>query len=201
MAVTAGDIVRVTVNSILPGPNTAQNIHYYLAGSGYNETEANTVNTVGAQADAAYALLNSIISNAVNPGGVDVAVSTDGGSTFNAIGTYVPSTYSPAAATQMLPHGAAAIVRFQTDGLGEQGRKFIGGIVEGNQTESNLDAGAIAALINFGNSLNNLLVTGTGTLMPGWYSVVNTAFRPYSNTYVVNAVIGYQRRRKPGVGI
>jgi hypothetical protein len=85
--------------------------------------------------------------------------------------------------------------------LGEQGRKFIPGLTETQQAGSTLVAGAVTALINFGdNTITPRSVSG-GTMISGWWSEASAAFRPYATTYILNLIMGYQRRRKPGVGI
>lgn len=201
MAIVAGDVLRATATTVMPDGVSAQNIWHFVANAGVSATEASVVGAIAARIDAAMANLNSIVDADCSVGAIEVSKRNPTTGDWDAIGTGTFSTYNPSAAGDMLPHGCAAIVRFTTLGKGEQGRKFIAGLTEAQQVDSNLGAGAVTALINFGAAAIISDSVSGGTISPGWWSEVNTAFRPYASVFVINAILGYQRRRKPGVGI
>ncbi len=201
MTVTTGDIVRATVNLILPGPNIAQNVYHYLAGAGVAESETNVINTLSFLINSTYVNIDSLLANTITPGEIAFAVSNDNGATYSDIGTGAFTTFAPSSVNDMLPHGAAAVCRFAGVGTGRQGRKFISGITEAHQDESTLTAGAVTGLVFFALAVTSNATVAGGQLLAGWQRSNPLGFIQYSGSVFVNTVMGYQRRRKPGVGI
>ena len=107
-------------------------------------------------------------------------------------------------ATEATPHGVAAVVTATTSRPQTRARKFIPGFIRNDVVDSNWAAGALTALNAFATSwLTDQAVVGNAYLVPVVVSVAGpTAGTVFALvTGVVAGISGYQRRRKPGVGI
>jgi hypothetical protein len=103
----------------------------------------------------------------------------------------------------MLPHGVAGVIHAKSLDPDVQGAKYIGGIVETQHETAGFVAQAMTAMVDFAQIWTQSFVgsaTG-GDFVPGVWSVVQTNLRLFSGVEIVNVTAGYQRRRKPGVGI
>jgi hypothetical protein len=105
-------------------------------------------------------------------------------------------------ATDMFPHGVAAVVHAKTTDPDVQATKYLAGLTENQALDSDLIANAVTDLALFCDLWTTARVgaaTG-GDITPGVWSVAQGQFRGFLGGYVVNSLLGYQRRRKPGVG-
>ena len=107
-------------------------------------------------------------------------------------------------ATDPLPNGVAGIVGFLIPGRPRTPLNFLAGWGEGTLVDNNLSASAIAACLLFALDWRAgpaAVGSPTFTWVSGLYSRVDHAFLAAGLTAFVNIIAGYQRRRKPGVGI
>jgi hypothetical protein len=106
-------------------------------------------------------------------------------------------------AADPLPHGVALVQSFRTTNPDVDGRKFWGGFTEGEQAAGSWVAGLLTDAIASGVDVIEEYTDGTSgnVYTPGVWSPTREAFLVYSGTFLTNAIVGYQRRRKPGVGI
>jgi hypothetical protein len=107
------------------------------------------------------------------------------------------------AATDMLPHGAAAVIHAKTTDPDVQGTKYVPGLAEGSQASSVWTGAALTALVSFANNWTQSFdgdIT-EALIGPGVWSPTRENFFLFNQVEVVNTLVGYQRRRKPGVGI
>jgi len=105
--------------------------------------------------------------------------------------------------TEMLPHGVAAVITAYTSHPRVRCRKFFPGLAEGDCSGSTLlpalqtDLTSMAALW-----LTGIVVTGAAKL----YAQALSVSGAYAGTVsplvaaAISPIMGYQRRRKPGVG-
>lgn len=102
-----------------------------------------------------------------------------------------------------LPHGVAAIINFLTTDPDVQGRKFIPGMIEGNSTDGGWVASLIANLVLAGVSWSEQYTDATSgnVYTPAVWSPTNLNAFGMIGHGAVSTIPGYQRRRKPGVGI
>lgn len=106
----------------------------------------------------------------------------------------------------MLSHGASNVARVKLAKGKGQGRKFWAGMTETQQAESVINAGAMAVYIMLGSLYGDLVDSANfpgvvNTYQPGTFRQdLSTPFREFLNTPFISNIIGYQRRRKPGVG-
>ena len=103
------------------------------------------------------------------------------------------------------PNGIAALMRFATEELRRQGRKFVPGMLEANVTNDALQSLILTPLIATAALLNNDIIAGGATLRPCTFNStpLSPRFETHSKfiqTSFVNALVSYQRRRQPGSG-
>lgn len=201
MTVVSSNIVRATVNMLMPDSSTHQNVFFYRAGSGVNDTDSNVIAAIETSLGTAYADIDAMLNTNNLFGDVEVALSTNGGATFFDIGSQPMSIPNPVDTTDMSPHGVAAVIRFGGEGTGRQGRKFIGGISEDWFTRSTIITLGVSNLALFATLLNNDIAVAGGDLEFGWLRRTPLSFIKHSGVVTVNTTVGYQRRRKPGVGV
>lgn len=200
MTIAAGDIVRCTLWYNLPDLQTNQNVCYYLAGAGVSDTDANVATALEAQMDTSYALLDTILDANIEPGEIKLSKYNAGTNKWESFATSVVTEPDGAGVGITMANTVAGVVRFFTDGLGQQGRKYISGIMQGNLTENTWTGPTITALLNYGQAYHDAVAVAGGNLLPGWWDVVNKAHRAYNTQVAVNAIAGTQVRRKPGRG-
>ena len=104
---------------------------------------------------------------------------------------------------QMIAHGVAAVMRVVGTAASVISRKYFPGL-----TETWISAGKWTsdAITNLGTALviwmsKRDVTEPAGKLVPGTWSTRGNQFVPFSLTGFVSMYAGYQRRRKPGVGM
>lgn len=102
---------------------------------------------------------------------------------------------------QQLPNGAAALVRLYTALPRRQGRKFISGISGSQYLDAGWEALMLADMALFVADSVVSIATANGTLQPGLFNTVTESYIPFKGAGAINVFCGYQRRRRPGVGI
>lgn len=203
MAVAQGTILRVVASLIFPDDVIMQNVFHLVLTTIVGDGDDDTVGAdMEEYIEDIYDEIASLIVATITTNTVIVykwdPVDSDWDEVF-----VEDWNFTPLNANDMLPHGVAAVQSFTTTDPDVRGRKFWGGITEFYQDESALSAAAITALIAAGVQVVGSFVApvGANVYTPGVWSPTEEAFFPYGGTVITNAVLGYQRRRKPGVGI
>lgn len=201
MTVNAGDIIRVTFNMVGPSAQVAQNVYHYIASAGVSDSDNNAITAIRDTLDAAHTALNTFVSSNWTYADYTFSKSTDGGATFDDFGNTPSLATDPSSVDDPFPSGAAPVVLFNGSGTGRQGRKFLAGFRETAAADDVLNGAAVAALANYAANVVVQRAVAGGTLNPGWLRRNPLGFTQYTGTFGVNTIVGYQRRRKPGVGI
>lgn len=203
MSLSDGDILRLVTSFLLPDSVIAQMVfNVAFADTGGSAEEIDVVDDL---VDWAEAMLTHLLTRIVpecTTTDVKVYVYDAVDDDWDEVGTDTWSvTFTNA--SEMLPHGIAAVVHARTINPDVQGTKFIPGLGEATQVESDLSVGILADLVDFAAEwVAPFVGAATGAdFAPLIWSVVRTTPILMSGDTVVNAQVGYQRRRKPGVGI
>lgn len=203
MAVAAGTILRAVAEVIMPSSTVAQNVFYLqFDDDGTSNSDQDVVDDIVEWLDIVYTSFKGKVSDTVLPGEVKVYKWDTVGLDWDEVGSNSLVTVF-SGTDQMLPHGVAPVITGRTSDPDVNGRKFLPGFAEDTCNASALTGATISALL----ITAALWVTDfTGTLTgsnfnPGVWSVVQVAFKAFVDHIIVNGIIGYQRRRKPGVGI
>ena len=203
---TVNDILRVTLAGTMSNLDVWNNVYHYKVISG-GETDYDViVAAIEAHFDNAYANVEAVLHQDVET--TDIIVSEwdftahewDGKAQSSA------ACLDGSVNTDALPNGNAIVVRFFTDELRRQARKFLPGIPEANTVLNNITAGTATAAVNFAADIVSDITAGGATLTPCTFNDTPTSVRYetdslFTGDYFVNTGVGYQRRRQPGAGI
>lgn len=99
-----------------------------------------------------------------------------------------------------LPWGVSPVAKWRTGGVKSLARKFLFGFVEDTQDDGRWGGGVITNMIAFATAyLSPRVLTGGGSVQAVIWSKRSAAWRTFISA-AANAIAGYQRRRKEGVG-
>lgn len=206
MTIDVGDVIQLVMTWDTPLASVAQNVWHMQMVSGAGADEADILAAVETQLQVAFTDIDGFIADdfeAVTLEGFvrDVALHQ-----WDGFGAEVLSSMIGLSTGDYEPHGVAAVCRWFTESLRRQGRIFLPGLVETAIVGGVISASPEADLALFmADFMTDISVTG-GLLTLCTYNV-----EPLSALYesaslaigvaVINSLPGYQRRRKPGVGL
>lgn len=203
MAISDGTILRIVASLLFPENVIAQNVFYAVfADTGTSDDEDDVVLDLADWIEAAYVNITGRVAQEIDLTGIKVyeydPIDTD----WDEVGEAVIN-YDFTGTGDMSAHGVCFVIHAKTTDPDVQAAKFMGGVSD-TQIEDGL---FIAATINdmalFADDWATPFVgTATGAdFAPGVWSPTHTNFFLFNGTEVLNTIPGYQRRRKPGVGI
>ena len=187
----------------MPQATVAQNVFYAMfLDDGGSNADQDVVDDCAEWLDDIYGALDSEIQATVVPGECKVFQWDPIGGDWDEVGSQT-LTFATSGTDQMLPHGVAPVITGRTVDPDVNGRKFFAGFDEAQCNESQVAGTALTALLVAGALwLAPFTGTATGSTFDGGvWSGVQLAFKKFVDNLIVNGIIGYQRRRKPGVGI
>jgi len=197
---SADDVYRAAVHITLPEQVDAYNILGLkcIAGSC---TDAEFLAAAATYIQNVYATVDDVLQQ-----NVDLAETTITKVVFSVdkwivdalVGTFLP-TFTATETGDMLPHIMAMVLTLPTAIPKKRGRVFIPGLSEEHQDDSLLDSTAATALGNFGTTLRSGFTAGGASF--NYHVLGNDGLATYPTSFVVNGIMGSNRRRKPGVGI
>lgn len=196
-----GDRFRVTATFLMPESTIAQWVWHYIQEQSGDPDEQILLDAIETVLTAAWTEIAGDVAPVVQGDTLELAKFDAVTNKFNTTLTNDISALVGTAVDEMLPHQEAAVVKFFTPIAKSLGKKFIFGLTEAQQEDSILIASAIAALILFADEFR-VRVTPQGIqFAPGNFDPVLDTFRKWTNTVSVNAILGTQDRRRPGIGI
>jgi hypothetical protein len=199
MAISDGMKLKGVQEVLLVGDVVALNIFYWRAD--FIEEQQNSIVAGGMeeQIEAIYTELIAMIDDGAELG--ELRCYKQVGLAWDLFKVRSPEvTFT--GGTDMLPHGVSPLMRAYTEHPRVISRKYLPGFVETSQADGVLDGAALTALAaaadvwvtTFELSTNNNLVAGV-------YSTVREAVSEFDGVTVIPVHPGYQRRRRPGVGM
>lgn len=207
MTVTDGDILKVVVSWECPAFVIAQNVFYWQLNDPTpdNPTNAQIITALDTELTAMYGDLQTALSTEyeVEDFKTDrVEWVVDKWETVENLGLNDLSIVG-SNANDAVPHGVAAVITATTTRPQTRARKFLPGFGENLFEDSTLSGTILVALAAFITEwLNDRTVVGSAEIVPVVLGMVGAS---EGNIYpllaaAANAISGYQRRRKPGVG-
>lgn len=203
MAIQVTDRVRCVARMSDINGSLIENAYVLLHAGSAEVSNSAFLTAIEARLSAMYADIEAMMPNTLTP--TDIVcdlVEFEGGVLKNLghVGTIAWTTWSGGTGTgEGLPQGNAAVVNFPTASVGVQGRKYLGPFVENQQANGILESTFQSALATFAATLLSELSVGGQAFNSGVMSSKTANFVAYA-TAVIKAVVGYQRRRKSGVG-
>lgn len=207
MAVTDGDVLKVVLSIAMPNLQVGANVYYWRLDdpvpdspsaaqilSAINSKLTDMTNQIDQEISDEYNFDTATVEKVEWDGTKWETVENVGQTLIDIDGTQAPDA---------VPHGCAMVVTARTSRPQTRARKFLPGVYGTGTEDSTLAGTVITALGNYGLAwLGAQSVVGSAELVPAVTSVSG----PTAGTLfplvlaIVSSIIGYQRRRKPGVG-
>lgn len=203
MSIAEGVILKIAQHILLPDTQTAINVFWAElldnVGSG-PLADDDVLDAASNWMDSLYANLAASMADTVSGTLVEVWIVNESTGVLTPVGDEV-TTWDGTTADDALPNGIAAICSLKTTDTRVTGRKFIPGMTDAGATDNNLVGDALSRLALWAADWPvNFVDANDVEFNPGVYSGVLQSFFPASGVVIANAIVGYQRRRKPGVG-
>jgi hypothetical protein len=204
MSVNDGEVVKAVVSILLDDGTITNNVFHWIANLSAEVDNATVLAAVAAYLDDTWENLESILNVGIvfQPYYMSRVKWDDleGKWLMQELIGSAASTVTPTNSDAVSPNQIAGTVRATTARPKSYGRKFIPGISQNQMSGSELVSGAVIALTAFMYFwLDDITLGGYGTLSPGVPRTAANQFLQFV-TGEANAIVGTQRKRKPGVG-
>lgn len=201
MSLSSGDIIKIVVAFSMPDEVVMQLVTHYLIGTGADVDEGDTLDAIETVLGVAWDHIDALVLNAVTGETIKLSLWDTVAKRFDEVATKSTAVFDGSGSGEMLPHGAAAVLRFFTNQGRRQGRKFVSGLLETQQLNGSWIATAVTALALFAADWINGVTVDSTNVNQGVFDQALESFKGFQQSSAVNTVVGYQRRRKAGVGI
>ena len=203
MGLDAGEVVRAVAKMTDINGSLIENVYHWYNSGSIEVPSVDLLNAIEARLSTAYANIESHMPDTLTPLEIACDIVDFVGGVLKVVGPIGDIAWTNwAGGTSSgdgLPQGAAAVVNFPTLESGVQGRKYMGPLSEGSQNNGILTSTAQTNLGLFGDDVRAILTVSAQNLLSCLMSTKFDNFRTLAGV-IVPAVIGYQRRRKSGVG-
>ena len=196
-------ILKIVVSMLLPESVIAQNVFWALfENTGGSADEDDVMDDLADWVEAVYSDFLIKLDTEWSLDDIAVYQYDAGDDDFDEVGKQ-SVTGVGLVALDFLPHGAAIVTNANTTDSDVQGRKFWTGFTEGANANGLVDGAMFAAIaLVVDEWISPFVGAATGSdFVPGVYSLTRAAFSAFNQDSTFNIPWGYQRRRKPGVGM
>lgn len=203
MSIAEGTIIKIAQNYLLPDEQTAVNVYWAEvnnnAGPG-DLADADVLVAVSNWLDLLYAEVVATMADVVISTICEVWTVNEVTGDLTPVGDEA-TTWDGTSVNDPLPNGVSAICSMKTSETDVTGRKFLAGYHDTAADDNNLITTALVRLVDFALYWATQYVDANDVVLdPGVYSTALASFFGATGTIIANAIVGYQRRRKPGVG-
>ncbi len=198
---STGDVIKVVVAFTMPDSVVAQLVTHYLVGAGSDILESDALDDIDVALGFAWASIEARVHDGVLGDTIKLSVWDFTLNQFDEKASKSTSLFDGTSTDQMLPHGAAAVLRLFTAVGRRQGRKFIPGLAEAEQGDGTWGALTVTDLAICAARWDNVVTVDSTPVSAGVFNIITELFEIFSGTVAANTIVGYQRRRKAGVGI
>lgn len=202
MAIVSGDILRVVATLLFPDDVVMQNVFHLLVDTIVDGDENTVTQDMDDYLEDIYANIDNNYNQNVDGDEIKVYKRDTVNDDWDEIGTSA-LTVAGLESTGILPHGVCMVLNFTTEDPDVQGRKFFGGFTNISLSNGSWAGGLLtnAAAAGLDITAQYTDPSSSNVYEPGVWSPTNNQIFDYGPTIFVNTIPGYQRRRKPGVGI
>lgn len=202
MALGVGDILRTTINFLLPNGVFYQNVYHHIFDGTGGVSDAAVVADIETWAENMYFEIIAYVKTGTveQLSFVDqVEWSVDHWEVVANIGTFTPA-FGPTYAGETCPNQVSPFIVFKTSRPKSVGRKFLFPAPEGFQNAGIMSAAMITALVAFADdAVNDITIDVLNVLHPGIIRAGVNDFLVFE-VAIVTDLLGTQRRRRPGYG-
>jgi len=198
MPFSSDDVLEVTCKLNFDGISAIRNIYHLQAVNGSSGADEDICDDIAAYMSTMYASIDSLFPDNVNAETIKVVNLTED----RVMGevAWTAAFEGGEGTSNSLALGVAAVIRMATAVRGCQGRKFIGPLQVAMITDDALiGTSYLTSLATFAAyMLGNITAEGAVLQFVVWRRIAMTAAA--IGEVIVNAIPGYQRRRKQNVG-
>lgn len=204
MTVAPSNTIRVTCQQQDANGSVIQNVFFYRHDGAGNIADAVFMTAVEVEMSDLFTTIQAYIPNTCEPVSISADLVIFTGGKLNKVYTVgeVPwTTWAGGTGSgDALPQGCAAITNFSTATPGVVGRKYLGPLTETANENGILASAFQTALAAFVAELIDGFIMSTNQMTPIVMSTKMAMAIPLVEG-IVKSIVGYQRRRKPGVGV
>lgn len=200
-----GDVLRANLRGNYDSSDVWNMVFHYSVTAG-SSSDYNAIATdIEAQFATAFALVNDDLGDHTQTDDMDLSEYDFVDHEFDGKATIASSALLGTDPAQGNPNGIACVLRFITEELRRQARKFVPGVTEVDIDENSLSASLIVSLALCAAVLNNNFTADGLSLHPCTFNTTLLSARYetlslFTQTAFVNTFVGYQRGRQPGAG-
>jgi hypothetical protein len=197
MSISQNDVIRTAAKALGPQGQQIVNVFYHQCVAGeYPAIEADIMEMIAEYLDDMYTPLEGEMPSTLTADALEFYNVTQ----EKPLGSLPwPSWEGGTSIGDHLPEGVAACITASTAVKRVLPKKFLGVLMEGDQTAGNWGAGLLTDLALFAAAWIANITSGPYVLQPGTWRRLLEVFVPLTGA-VVKSICSYQRRRKPGVG-
>lgn len=199
------DILRLTLSGSILSIDLVQMVFHYVVIAG-SETDYDSIATnIAADLATHFAGMEAAIADEVQMTNHDLYEWDFTSHEFDGKASGTNTVLEGTGGSTPEPNGIALLMRFHTEELRRQARKFVPGMIEANVANDALQSSVLTPAIATAALLNNDITAGGATLRPCTFNSTPSSARyethsKFTQTSFVNALVAYQRRRQPGSG-
>jgi len=195
------DVIRIVLAFLMPESQVAQLVMHYRVGPGSPTNVTDALDDINDVLALAWLIIDEYVAGTVLGQTLSMLKWNTTTKAFDGVGAIPVTQFDGTGVGEMLPHGVAGVLRFFTSVGRRQGRKFIPGLQENTQDEGSFTALVGTALALTAAAWDDNVTTTGGLLVPGVFRTSDESFEDFTKEVAANTIVGYQRRRKQGVGI
>lgn len=202
-----GDILRATLRGVMLDSVQFNLVHTYRVITGTELDYTAIAVAIETQLETGYTALEAELHDSVISDDLTLAEWDFTDNEFDGKALVLANALIGADVAEAYPGGIGVLMRWPTEELRRQGRKFVPGVHETNAQGNNIGAATVAAAATSAAILNNTFAAGALLLHPCTFNVDPTSPRFETSSlfsvtdFFVNLGPGYQRNRQPGAGI
>lgn len=203
MAVADDAVLRVVASMLWGDGNVSQNVYNCrIHGGGGPYADQDVADDMEDWLDDMYLNITGLTTSELDGNEVIVYKWDVPGGDWDEVASQA-WTWNPSSAIDSLPRGVAALIRLWTTDPDVQGKKYLPGFTEAENSNGLFSAGTLVNLLAVAADWYTPFVGAASgaNFTPGVWSVVASALLDGVDHVAANAIPAYQRRRKRNVGI
>lgn len=206
MPLEIGDVVRIALTGWSPQASVWQNVWHMLMTTGASVLVSDLIDAVGANVALMHAEVDQVWSDQFSMQELEFWQYNFGTSKWNGVGVFDLGGLDGLHATDPMAHGVSAVGRYVNTVARRQGRTFLPGLIQTSIDAGLFDSAVIVAFALYMAEFTNVLSPTGGnfnlcTFNTDLESVYYETPSVYVGPAIVSLIPGYQRRRKPLVGL
>lgn len=200
------DVLRVVAEWDTTGGTIFQLVWHYLVTLGTNDDPIDVLDDIKTQLTVAWANIEAHINDQVAGADIELLQYDFGNHQWDGVAADSLVGLDGTAVGEMLPPQSAVLLKFFTEKNRRQARKYVPGIIEGNQNSGVMAVNPLIDYALFAAALDKVIAAPIVTLTFGTFNLDSTSvlYETFSKAIQIVLAEGQtvnQRRRRPGTGI